>query len=101
MDFFKNAGVVLAVVLAILQLWNWLTTPKGALYANVEFAAFVLPPSLAKEFERMYEQVSLDQLKKLADLSFVVRDDDPNRLKEALERAISNISLVRLSPTGS
>jgi len=91
--FFKNAGVILAVILAIIQLWNWLTALKGTLYADVEFAAFVLPPSLAKEVERIDEQIDSDQLKKLADLSSVVRHDDPERVKESLDLAISNLSL--------
>jgi hypothetical protein len=48
----KATGLILATVLALLQLWDW-TLPfrQGGLRATLEYGHFRSPPDVAKEFE--------------------------------------------------
>lgn len=100
--FLKNAGIALAIPLAAIQLWNWATAPRDALLANVTASEFRWPPTLESELERIYEQRDADSLKELAGLKSIIREDDPDRVGEALNSVIDRLAfeLQRPSPSG-
>jgi hypothetical protein len=63
----KYVGIVAVLITSLigtLQIWDWFKKPDCKLVANVYGNEFSLPPSLAKEFERMAESVSKENLKK-------------------------------------
>jgi hypothetical protein len=52
----KNIGIVLAALLALIQVWTWLAKAfENDLTATVSYGAFTLPPGLAAEFERYHK----------------------------------------------
>lgn len=50
--YVKQLGVVLAVLLAGLQVWDWVIKPSQKLEAEIQYGPFVLPPQVEAQFAK-------------------------------------------------
>lgn len=62
---FKNVGIVIAVILGCIQLWDWITAPRDRLVAAIEYGPLMLPPSIEAEFVRLRDLADEDKLKEM------------------------------------
>ena len=86
LGFAKTGGVVLAVLVALTQLWNW-TTPLfqgDELVADVSFGPFVQVPRLRSEIESFGELLNLKGLESLVNFDRLVKRSDDARATEIL-----------------
>lgn len=98
---FKNAGIILMVLLSLIQLYDWYKQlRKGELTATINHGVFKLPGGLDSEFRRIYALTSTGTLDS-ANVDFVKRlaGEDYQRVAA---RITSNISvfLRRQLPPG-
>jgi hypothetical protein len=62
LTWLKVIGILLALILAAVQLWDWYNAPSEKLVAHVQFGAFMLPPQLDDEFQKLSRLVDFDTL---------------------------------------
>ena len=60
-------GAIATVLLALTQLYDWVTAPSSDLVAEVRYGSLRYPPGLDAEFEAIHNRLSHSELAKLAE----------------------------------
>ena len=94
--FAKTAGIVLVILVALTQLWDWTETllQDDELVANVYFGPFLQLPQLSSEFERFSELRDPESLADLIDFDEFMGDNDDPKAKSLVRKVIRRVNLL-------
>lgn len=88
----KAVGVVLAILVAATQLWDWLTVPDDELVAHVDFGPFLQPPQLEMEFERFGDLRDWEKLAEIVDLDGLLDGESDAYAKDLARKVLFRVS---------
>lgn len=69
MKVLKKLATLGTIIVALIQVWSWLTLPSDSLSADVEFFDFKVPPTLFDQFDNHFKESMLSVFQEVKELS--------------------------------
>ena len=89
----RNIGIIIAAVLSLIKIYDWISAPSQKLNAEVTYSSFLLPPDVKAAFRKIDSLSTQQTIKKEIDSDKLLRFSSP-QARELAEKLIERFSDV-------